>query len=362
MRQAEQLAQDCNEDIGRDGDPDLCFHGVGRGAIKGLDPQMLFDPFEKQFDLPARAIEPGDGDRRFDHVVGHEDQLFAGIRIGVADASQRIGILPMGVKTGQDNGLVEVNADGLVHRSRIAAAELEIGLGAGDKERRRLVNSVKPLEIYVASIHDVERSGIEDQIVEDIYVVNLAGSNNDKGWEVAMQGQQSVQFYRSLAFAELRPGEQGKAQIDCGRVQGIGRVRQIRAEGFSGVEFDCLCNQDMCKVAEDSPISFFVGVGQSAFGHMPTDACMIEFAADGLEAGLDVSQAFSIRQLGKTHDQKLHVTAQFPDVLVPFVSLDTLAEFVLRYVIHQLGKDRTAFLHDPPPFESERLESWKMAA
>ena len=323
---------------------------------------MLFDPFEEQLDLPATAIKSSDGDRRFDHVVGHEGQLFVGIRIDEADASQRIGILLLGVKTGQDNGLVEKNAIDLVHRCRIAAPELKVGLGTGDKERCRLVNPVESGEIYVASIHDVERPWIEEQIVEDIYVVNLSGSNNNKGWEVALQGQQGVQFYRRLALAELRPGEQGKTQIDRGRVQGIGGVGQIRAERFPCVEFDCLCNQDMRKIAEDAPISFFVGIGQRAFGHMLADARMIEFAPDGFEAGLDVSQAFPIRQLGETHDQELQVTTQFPDVLVPFVSLDTLAKFVLRNVIHQLGKHRTTLLHDPPPFGCERLESWKMAA
>jgi hypothetical protein len=40
-----------------DGDPDLDPHRVRGSAIEGFDAQMLFDPFEEQFDLPAAAVE-----------------------------------------------------------------------------------------------------------------------------------------------------------------------------------------------------------------------------------------------------------------------------------------------------------------
>jgi hypothetical protein len=34
---------------------------------------MLLDPLEEQLDLPATAIEVGDGQRRQEEVVGEED-------------------------------------------------------------------------------------------------------------------------------------------------------------------------------------------------------------------------------------------------------------------------------------------------
>ena len=40
-----------------DGDPDLDPHRVLGSALKGFDAQMLFNPFEEQFDLPAAAVE-----------------------------------------------------------------------------------------------------------------------------------------------------------------------------------------------------------------------------------------------------------------------------------------------------------------
>ena len=51
---------------------------------------MLLDPFEEQFDLPATAIELGDGQRRDGEVVGQEDQRLAGFGIAITDATQRV--------------------------------------------------------------------------------------------------------------------------------------------------------------------------------------------------------------------------------------------------------------------------------
>jgi hypothetical protein len=41
------------------GGPDLDEHGILRGSVKGLDLQVLLDPLEKEFYLPAAAIKFG---------------------------------------------------------------------------------------------------------------------------------------------------------------------------------------------------------------------------------------------------------------------------------------------------------------
>ena len=49
--------EDGDQDINRDGDPDLHFYGILGSAVKGLDPEMLFDPTEEQFHFPTGAIQ-----------------------------------------------------------------------------------------------------------------------------------------------------------------------------------------------------------------------------------------------------------------------------------------------------------------
>ena len=67
----------------------MSAHRVGRGAVKGFYAQMLLDPFEEEFDLPAAAIELGDGQRRHGEVVGQKDQRLA--RFWIAIAVRHIG-------------------------------------------------------------------------------------------------------------------------------------------------------------------------------------------------------------------------------------------------------------------------------
>ena len=60
---SELFADDGNQDINADGNPDLgldCVFGV---AIETFDVEVLFDPFEEEFDSPAGTIELSDGKR-----------------------------------------------------------------------------------------------------------------------------------------------------------------------------------------------------------------------------------------------------------------------------------------------------------
>ena len=54
--QAEALLENGDQDVDCHRDPDLSLDRVLAVTVKSLDPQVLFDPLEKQFDLPARLI------------------------------------------------------------------------------------------------------------------------------------------------------------------------------------------------------------------------------------------------------------------------------------------------------------------
>ena len=53
---------------------------------------MLLHPFEKQLNLPALAIDFGDGDCRQNEVVGEKDKTFAPAQINEGDSAQSLGI------------------------------------------------------------------------------------------------------------------------------------------------------------------------------------------------------------------------------------------------------------------------------
>ena len=74
QREIEPFANDGHEQVAADGDPDLGFDGVLRGAVKGFDAQVLLNPFEEQFDMPATTVQFGDDVSRKSEVVGQKHQ------------------------------------------------------------------------------------------------------------------------------------------------------------------------------------------------------------------------------------------------------------------------------------------------
>jgi hypothetical protein len=55
-----------------DSDPRLDLNGVLRSAVEGVDSQMLFDPFEEEFDFPTGAVKLSNIQRRFGEIIGEK--------------------------------------------------------------------------------------------------------------------------------------------------------------------------------------------------------------------------------------------------------------------------------------------------
>jgi len=96
--QMQTLFQNGDEQVNGDSAPDLGAHGVLTRAVESFDAQMLLDPFEEQFDLPAAMIELCNRQGGHGEVVGQKDQRRAGLGIAITDAPQRIGIMAAGIK------------------------------------------------------------------------------------------------------------------------------------------------------------------------------------------------------------------------------------------------------------------------
>jgi hypothetical protein len=78
---------------------------------------VLFDPFEKDFNVPAVSVELRDGEGGEQEVVGQEGETFVGGSVVVADTAERSGIGVPGGDAGQPDGLVRAQSDAAVHRA-----------------------------------------------------------------------------------------------------------------------------------------------------------------------------------------------------------------------------------------------------
>ena len=106
--------ENSDEQINGDGAPHLDSNGVLRSAVEGFDSQMLFDPFEEEFNVPTAAVKLSDIQRRFGEIVGEKHIQLFGFRIAKTDSAQHLGIVSPRIKAAQDDSLVAAQSRGLV--------------------------------------------------------------------------------------------------------------------------------------------------------------------------------------------------------------------------------------------------------
>jgi len=79
----------------------------------------------------------------------------------------------------------------------------------------------------------------------------------------------------------------------------------------------------LSEVAVDAPIADLVGMSQGIARYVSSKAQVIEFLLIASEAGLDVSEAFAISQLSKSHTKELVPAGKGFDLVVAPISFDT---------------------------------------
>ena len=211
------------------------------------------------------------------------------------------------------------------------------------------MHSIEAGKIEITAIHDVNRTGLHHELVEDIDVVNLASGNNNKGRNVAAQVQQGVQLDSALGLAELGPGEQRHTQIDGRRVQRVYRIVQFHAKAVVCVKRPGLLDEHLSEVGVDAPVARLVCVGQCVARDFSAYAHVIKFASGHAQACLNVAQAFAVRELREGHAKKLVPARKGLYLVIATVTFDALAKRGLREEVRELRKNRSAIVHMPFP-------------
>src|SRR5712691_212997 len=288
-----------DQNVDADRNPNLRLHGVRTRAVEGFDPQVLFDPFEEQFDLPTAFVQLRDAQRGKREVVRQEHQPTLLFDVVEADAAQRSGVRLGRLHARQHDGLIAPQTGRLVDVTSRAAGAVEIAFGSRHKECGTNRQSVQSHEVDVAAIHHVERARLDEQVIEDVDVVRFSVSYPHKTGDIAPQVQQRVQLYGPLVSTKSRPRKQTQTQVDGGRVQGIRGVFQRDRQRVLRVQLARPANQDLGEVGIDPPIVNAVGIGQRAPRNASPKARMIQLGSIRPQTGLDVPQALAVRQLSK---------------------------------------------------------------
>ena len=262
-----------------------------------------------------------------------------------ADATQRLGVILLGVNTIQRNRLIADDARVAIHRCRIQAPCIEVLLGARDEEASRLIAAIEPLEVQVAPIHDVEGAGLDKQQVQHIDVVHLAVGDVDEGGDRPPQIEQRVQLHGRLGGAKRRPRKHRQAQIDGRGIEGIDGIGQFYAEVLVDVERAGLDDQALSQLEVDAPVAQLVGIGQRRASDCRADAHVVKLPGLSRQTHFDIAQAFAVGQLREGHDAKLLGATEAARPVIAAVPIDDAMEGLPRQEVHDLREQGLAEVH-----------------
>jgi len=344
------LFNDGNQHVGRHGAPDLRLYGVLAVAKEFLDSQVLFDPFEEQFDLPAVFVKCCNCQCWQDKVVGQKDQCLACLWVLESNPSQVLWVVLRGIESSEQHRLVANDAGCSVCRSGVNPPRIHVDFGPRDEKSARSMHRIEPSEVQVTTVHHVEGASLDRHEVEYVDLVHLSVADVDKRWDCAPQVQKRVQLDSAFGFAKRSPIEQAQTQIDRGCVQRVNGVLQVESDQVRvAVELACATNQQCSDVRPNAPIARFVGIGQRRAMNAVTQSHRIKFARIGPKRYLDIAKTLAPRQLRKGHHAKLLGAGHATNARVASVAIDDATKARPWHELHNLRKKRLADIHERSP-------------
>ncbi len=137
---------------------------------------------------------------------------------------------------------------------------------------------VKAREVGTGSVHHVEGSGLRDQHVQDVDVMQLSVGHVDEGGNVPVQVEERVQLDGALRLPEARPGEQRQAEVDRRGVERVCGIPDVKAgKRVIGVGVPGDVDGMLREVGVDLPVAGPVGIGEGVAGDPAADAHVNSF-------------------------------------------------------------------------------------
>lgn len=206
------------------------------------------------------------------------------------------------IEAGQENRLIADEAGRTIDRARIAAAGLEVGLGARDEEASGIIEARQTLEVEIAAIHDIEGAGFGKELIQNIDVVHLAVTDENERGNIAAQIKQRMELHGGLGGSKRRPREHREAEIDGGGIQRIDGLVEFKRQWIVGIEPPRDADEVLGEVGVDAPVAHGVGVRQGVAGNRAAETQMVELEGLRAKTRFDVAQALAPGQLreGKT--------------------------------------------------------------
>lgn len=298
------LIETGHQKVNAECDPYLGAHGVFSCTKKRFDAQVLFDPLEEEFNLPAAFVDRCNGKSREIEVVCKKDQCFPGFGIDIPDTAQPSWVVPLSFFGFKANGLVAPQAGRFIERSRFEDIETSVAFGTDHEIRTGRLDSEQPGEIEIATIKNVDASRVVVNLVHEVDVVDRTVCDPHEYRDWSGQIDLSVKLDRRLGGSEMRPGKDRQAQVDGGSIDGINHLVEIEPVGVAGIQPSSFADENLSECFVNAPVPMLVRVSEVCSSDVASDAhCVAVGTAP--QASFDIAKALAERDLGKGHRKEL---------------------------------------------------------
>jgi len=317
----EVVLNDSDETVCDDGNMDLNTYRIVTLSPKGLDPEVLLDPFKEQFDLPPVFIKESNVLGCKIEVVRVVSERTMQVRSIVDDTPDLAWVFLLVLLLRKDDGLV--TQDIVFSIKNIFASNNLIFwtlLLTDDKEGSRHSNLVKSGEVKIASVKDIACQRLVCEPVHSIDIMHVGIGDSVEHGDLRDDVHLGVNLDTRLRASELRPAKERHAEVDCRGVHGIESAVQLKLSGNPSL----LSKEHHVegKLLKDAVVPEVVSLGKRTLvdGSL-SESEMKRLLSMGSSYICEFSQSLATHELSEHKDEKLAPRRRSP-ILGPVAGLD----------------------------------------
>src|SRR5258706_9779561 len=339
------LSRDGHQRVNAQGHPDLRAYRVLRGPVKRFDAQVLLDPFEEQFHLPALPVKFADDRGGQAKVIGQNDQAAGVLRVVAADAPQSLWISFAPIEGGQLDDLVAAHVRAGPHRQGMQAGVSHAPACRDDEPSPRALDGVQARVIGIAPVQQVKRTRLKAKGIQPKQFLKTAGRDFNRGGQGPAQVQLDVKLEGGPRKIKARPGAKMQPPIKDAGVPSVKGLGQLTLQRIVHIETAGLAPKTFRQSGGHAPVARMIGVGQRAAAHRLGQPQVVEMSAARIKAGLNVTEAFTPGQLGKSHADKLAPARELADLVIPAQACNAALELLGMNNLKKLSQDEFSGVH-----------------
>src|SRR6266852_50735 len=347
-----QTPREAQEQIGDHRGDDLQANGVVVLAHELAKVEMLLDPAEQEFNLPAPLVEGRNLNCGAFEIVGDKSNRSAHVTFDL-DASQRDRQLGTALAGKHDIGVgddSEAVAYLLAHVPGLRHAQARVHLDARDEESLGGVDLLPPAKVIIALVKNVARTGFQLGLTADLDVIDGRRRNLDTTRDILAWMIDDVHLQAADTAIPFGPFAH-LAQRDWARVDQPNHLGPFHSRVSIG-----LLRQHGEGFRENAHRTTCIRTRERRAGNVAHPQ-MIMLMGVCLKSRFDGAQACDPAQLGAHHRHKMFPAFERLVVGIAVMALDDFPKLPSINRFEELPKDAIHILHARPFSVSRQLES-----